>query len=1100
MKQKVRTSAFPGLAEKKPPSLSSRAQALLWAASMRNIGADPRNLVKVVSRDLDQLPKLLAKCFKNAHTELINSFTNGFQPSAIDSKISRLTIADLLGQLLLKETGPFESKRRGATFSPYWLANRVALSGFRFWRKEHRIRDKKLLLGDMACGVGVFLQCMDESFEHPRALLGVDVDSSTIEYANLLKWALSSNWDLRCADSLNTSNMNLPLFQERNMINDTVGFDILMGNPPFVRSSLLTAEYSKSLRSIYTTVSSGNYDLSVAFVEHALKTLNPGGIASYILTNKFMTSTYGKNICQLLSKEARVLNIDDFHDLQIFPGFTTYTCVLTFSKRLPAKVFQVTRFPRGINPSGLSDGEERSIMPYQRLCSHPWEFASSSMRDIICLFRDSKHPLINTVFDGILQGLRTGANDIFVVSDATNNLVEEELLRPFVSGEHIRQGEIKPSREKIIFPYHYSEWHGWVPYTVNEMKSKFPKCWAYLLERRPMLDERAKDSNSAWYTYSRNQNLGLVNKRKLLIKEMMPQAEFAVDSRGKLAFCSGYALDASRISEKELILWMAVLCTPAMEFILRQSGTQLQSGWFRLLKHHLGRIRIPRFSEDALKKAEKYASAFSNGIAPQNSLRELDKIVSKSFGLNDEQRELIARHLSDCHERSMKGRGSSATLNVMPTSQYEPVRLADYDHLHRDRSDLSNLVTFVKNKDVSIHRWFKFTQGYSGELVRILIDELGIASSDTVLDPFVGCGTTMVECQKLGISSIGLDVSPLMTFVTDVKTTPWPMRQLKQILELAEHNLHRLKLSKPEVTLPFESYLMKAYSPQILSQLKTIANEFQRACYPTKFKPFLKMALISIMEEVSQIRKHGSHYRFLLQDENIGVQKLNIRIINPTADIREILLKRISEMISDVELEQSTGNPGACRIFCSDIRSAGSLGISASAVITSPPYLNRNNYIAQQKAELALLGLVMKETEYKSLVRATIRSHVDGITEHGYKTSFPAVQTILDAMQLSDGNNPKIPHMIAGYFEDLSSALVQLYHILKPGSPMAFVVGNTRWGGIVIPVDHILLSIAEGIGFKPKRILVTRMKGNSPQQMRQFGRIPVRESIVIFRR
>ena len=68
------------------------------------------------------------------------------------------------------------------------------------------------------------------------------------------------------------------------------------------------------------------------------------------------------------------------------------------------------------------------------------------------------------------------------------------------------------------------------------------------------------------------------------------------------------------------------------------------------------------------------------------------------------------------------------------------------------------------------------------------------------------------------------------------------------------------------------------------------------------------------------------------------------------------------------------------------------------------------------------------------------------------------------------------------------------------GGMAAFVLGNTRWGGIVVPVDHLVLRLAEEAGLKPERVMVTRMKGNSPQQMQRYGRIPVRESIVVVRK
>jgi len=78
--------------------------------------------------------------------------------------------------------------------------------------------------------------------------------------------------------------------------------------------------------------------------------------------------------------------------------------------------------------------------------------------------------------------------------------------------------------------------------------------------------------------------------------------------------------------------------------------------------------------------------------------------------------------------------------------------------------------------------------------------------------------------------------------------------------------------------------------------------------------------------------------------------------------------------------------------------------------------------------------------------------------------------------------------------------LLQLHQALKPGGWAAFVLGNSRWGGVVVPVDHLMAMLAEKAGFKVDKIMVTRLKGNSPQQMRKYGRIPVRESVVVIRK
>ncbi len=146
------------------------------------------------------------------------------------------------------------------------------------------------------------------------------------------------------------------------------------------------------------------------------------------------------------------------------------------------------------------------------------------------------------------------------------------------------------------------------------------------------------------------------------------------------------------------------------------------------------------------------------------------------------------------------------------------------------------------------------------------------------------------------------------------------------------------------------------------------------------------------------------------------------------------------------------------------------------------------------------MSLITSEVEYRKLVKSSFRSHTDSDLQGQPRSQFPQIQKIVNGLDLHEKNNQKIPHMITGYFDDLDRTISDLHRVMRPKGVAAFVMGNTRWGGIVVPVDHLLLMIAERRGFKPERVLVTRFKGNSPQQMKKFGRIPVRESIVIFRK
>ena len=89
--------------------------------------------------------------------------------------------------------------------------------------------------------------------------------------------------------------------------------------------------------------------------------------------------------------------------------------------------------------------------------------------------------------------------------------------------------------------------------------------------------------------------------------------------------------------------------------------------------------------------------------------------------------------------------------------------------------------------------------------------------------------------------------------------------------------------------------------------------------------------------------------------------------------------------------------------------------------------------------------------------------------------------------------------MIEGYFSELTFIYSELFRIMKPGSKIAVVNDNVRFAGEVIPVDYMSCDIAQSIGFKVKKIYCLKQKkGNSSQQMKKYGKVPLRKSITIW--
>ena len=1017
----------------------------------------------------------------------------------------RLDVTSLFEELCQASFDDAEKKPLGLIFTPPWLADKIVREAMACWRQIHGDRIPPKLAADVACGSGVFLAQLNK-YVNSADIVGLDIDARCIFFSKLLARSFKTTWKLSCQDPLLTVGGDLFAQQDDAGV---VELDLLVGNPPFVRSQLLNRKYSSALQNRFPALAKGNYDLSILFLEHALQALAQGGVCSYIVSSKFMVSTYGRNICKRLAQDARVLRVLDFHDLQLFPDRTTYTCVITFAKLPPEKQITVVRFKN--EEAVMSERQEGSVveLPSERLSIHPWDLSAGEQQEILKKLREERNPLISEIFGGILQGMRTGCNEVFVltVSDARKLKLEPELLLPFVTGEDVRRCKWRKDRYCLLFPYRRNEYGEVVPFDVARLENKYPNIWRHLNSHKAVLEARDLDPSSPWYAYSRSQNLNLPWQKKILVREMMPRAEFAADEEGAVAFCAGYALRSSRMDTNDFRVWASVLSTSVMEFSLRHCGTQLHSGWFRLLKHHLQRVRLPCLSESQMRRLKEIAARLHQDPNRESDWELLNSIVATAFGLSKREAGIIKAFVRSCHNRSLST-GSDSNRNGQPgtvsvegsngNSIYQPVVLSQYDNLHVERPDLRRGVTFQINKELPIHRWYSFTQGFSEPLVKALLDELKLTSRQVVLDPFAGCGTTLLTARLSRINSIGVEISPFMAWVGKIKSIPWQPAEIEGVIS----KLAKYKLKRAISKLPlFADYLGRAYSPEILGQIQAIAELVRDKKVGGKLSDFLLLGLVSIMEEVSQIRKHGSHYRFLLKKESIGVKKLNIPVINPKTDIFLVYLQRLKLMAENVKSSPFPTPLALCKVLIGDARHLEKIAPnSCNAVITSPPYLNRNNYIAQQKAEMVLLEFLHDYHSYRNLVKSTLRSHVEANYGANPESDFSEVRQIINKVQLSFNNNAKIPHMIAGYFQDLNQVLAELNRVVVPRGACAFVVGNCRWGGVVVPVDHLLLMLAERNGFEPVKILVTRLKGNSPQQMRRYGRVPVRESVVVFRK
>lgn len=1010
-------------------------------------------------------------------------------------------------------------KNQGAVFTPKWLAQMITERTISHY-KEY-FNEQPIYVGDLSCGSGTFLNQLAINLEIDSKIYGNDINKEYIFAAKLLNQF--ENVEFACLDTLIKLNNSeqISLFEDESILKNKE-YDLIVGNPPYVRSQILEESYIEVLKKNYEGYLDGNFDLTVPFIVNTFNLLKDKGIAGLIVSNKFLTSKYGKQICNLLSRNSRIIEIIDFGDGQVFKGKTTYTCIIIFQKigydeKLANNLISITSFDSGTQwdsvGSAMKKAKKTSIQQ-SKLFEHPWRLNDELEEEILNKFDNKETTVsITSIFDKIIQGVRTGANKVFILDDKNKDLVENEVLKEFIDGTSIRKFSIEGINQFLIWPYELDSSKEKVK-LKNYNKDSYPKFYSYMELNKTTLESRSVEKEGEIYQFSRSQNINHMFKPKILIREMMPSIQIAADLEGKYAFSSGYALIAKDFSKEEYRFWTAILNTPIMEYQFRKKTTQLHSGWFRVLKNHLVSLKLPIFSSAEKIQIQKIIQNLDG--ANLEALSVLNEIIINKLGLNEQMIAHINDFLKKNHdvshaklqpkieEKKIKDIDQQINVDVIGDSYYKelsidsrlnylPVEITKFNKYHIDSPELNKLVTFQKNKgDVPIHNWYHYTQGYSKDLIKYLLDQIGYKKGEVVFDPFVGSGTTLLACKELGIDSLGTDISPLMTWITNLKISNWDSFRLKEILKSLD--FEDQKMAEIEDML-FMNYLLKAYSPKILQQILGWRKYIKELNLSKNEHDFILLGLISILEEISLIRKHGSHYRFLNKEDNIGVNKLNIKTVNENISINGILKDKLWKMVLDVE--RNALDPSVmAKVFTMNARDSVPEG-EAGFVITSPPYLNRNNYFAQQKAELSITGILSSEKEYKGLVKDSYKSHVEAAFKKDVVSDIPEVNEILNKVKLTENNNPKIPHMICGYFDDLQETLVSMKSILKPGSKLAFVVGNSRWGGVVVPVDHLLALIAERVGYKLEKILVARYKGNSPQQMLKYGRIPVRESVVI---
>ena len=411
-----------------------------------------------------------------------------------------------------------------------------------------------------------------------------------------------------------------------------------------------------------------------------------------------------------------------------------------------------------------------------------------------------------------------------------------------------------------------------------------------------------------------------------------------------------------------------------------------------------------------------------------------------------------------------------------------------------------SIMVFDKNKNVFVHRWYPFVEGYSKEFIEDILEEIPF-TPQCALEPFSGSGTTAVELQNHGIRCHSFEVSPFMYLLEQVKLEngystiflDYYINLVKEQFRNPLENIRNIEQVPFGPTVARTDGLRKwNFQDNTLNGLLDIRHAINTCINDKIYRDLFLIAFASIIVNVSNMFRNGKclSYKNDWQKRDLSRSKIHDIFLNKlNGDIKEdiAILERRSCSVDNKKL----CHYGDVRQHINETPDN-----SVDLVITSPPYLNSRDYTDIYMLELKMLELVKNYDEIRKLRGSTIRSHVQ--VKYGEVPILNNERLKYCLKKMKDNNdnswNRNIEPMICAYFQDMNHLFSSFRRKMVHGGIIYFNVANSAYSGVKVPVDYIIADIAEDNGFQVREIRKARDLKTSPQQ-KSLGKL--RESVIV---
>jgi len=392
------------------------------------------------------------------------------------------------------------------------------------------------------------------------------------------------------------------------------GFDLLIGNPPYVRIQTLkktAPELVNYYKQRYKrSAGKGNYDLYVVFIERSLELLHQSGQLAFIVPHSFFNTEYGEPVRALIAEYKYLRHIVHFGQHQIFPKATNYVCLLFLAKASKTQFDydRVDNFEAWLDTHEGTSGQ----FPAEQLSADEWNIAVG--RDAGLFERLTALPMKLGDVATMFVGLQTSADTVFLFKDTEKSKkeftrvfskeldreveIESALLKPVVRSGEIGRYWAKASA-LVLFPYKLiGEKHSLIP--EKELRDKYNKTWKYLTDNKASLEgrEHGKFAESGWFQLY-PKNLDVWEQPKVMLPYMITELSAWYDDGGTYfvnVTTGGFGLTLS--DQRYSPRFMTALLNSTLEdWFLKKVSRRFRGGYFGANKQYLVQLPVPTASD-----------------------------------------------------------------------------------------------------------------------------------------------------------------------------------------------------------------------------------------------------------------------------------------------------------------------------------------------------------------------------------------------------------------------------------------------------------------------------------------------------------------------